>query len=227
MQDAGVQTAQVTSTTQDAVVQTAHYITNNAAVQVEQPATSASILVQEVGIQTVHCTTSAMHDVGVLTNSLPYYISAIYSIAELPNINFPVMDPTIIIQPPIYTIHEVGVQTSSAELHNLFLTWFRQRFSLSSTEMDTIFHEVRVEEWVENIETVEPIVPSIESASTILSDFNNTDLFPLDSLSNAACTSTNNTSFIVSLAFMVHHLDPLTAQAIAEFTAVPGILIFG
>lgn len=211
MQDAAVQTAHLTSTTQDAAVQTVQVTTNEAGVltvsSTSEAVVQTSHLTSEAGVQTVSLTS----DAAVLTNSLPNYISAIDSITEIQDIDFPIMDPTVIVQPNHYTVHEVGIQTTNSSLHHLFLRWFQEQFSLSSSEMDTMFQEVRVQDWVDNLEGAAPV----SSASTILSDFNNADSFPFDSIS---CGSTNASSIL-------EVINPIENQAVIGINPVPDVLM--
>ena len=43
--------------------------------------------------------------------------------AEYPNIDLPVMEPTVLPQPIFNT--EIGVQTNSSSLFDLFINWFK------------------------------------------------------------------------------------------------------
>ena len=63
------------------------------------------------GVQTVEPTFA---EAGVQTDSLPNTITSVDTMAEYPNLDYPVMEPTVLPQPSF--TNEVGVETSSYSL---------------------------------------------------------------------------------------------------------------
>ena len=143
--DAAIQTSQLTS---DAVVQTAH-LTGNVLHNIHS----------DQGMQVI---LSSKRDFGAITDSLQQNLSAIDSMAEFPIIDFPVMEPTVILShPPFYETINAEVQTDALDF-NLLPSLLRTRFSdLTTTEMEYLFPELRVEEWMQNVE-----IDSISSGSS-------------------------------------------------------------
>ena len=71
--------------------------------------------------------------------------------AEYPNIDLPVMEPTVLPQPIFNT--EIGVQTNSSSLFDLFINWFKEIFSITSSEAESFTqNHNRIINWVENVE---------------------------------------------------------------------------
>ena len=159
----------------------------------EEIQTVNSTIVNE-GVQTVD---SSLIEVEIQTESLPSYTQAIDSIAEYPNLDIPVMEPTVIIQPNLITHREMGVQTSSESLFQIFKSWFRNFFNLDSeTANDLLDKQSRIINWTKNVESnydsmATNDIPQL--TNNIQQSF--VDLTPFDSISNMS-----NSSSVTSLA---------------------------
>ena len=159
----------------------------------EEIQTVNSTIVNE-GVQTVD---SSLIEVEIQTESLPSYTQAIDSIAEYPNLDIPVMEPTVIIQPNLITHREMGVQTSSESLFQIFKSWFRNFFNLDSeTANDLLDKQNRIINWTKNVESnydsmATNDIPQL--TNNIQQSF--VDLTPFDSISNMS-----NSSSVTSLA---------------------------
>ena len=88
-------------------------LTNDALVQAEQSTSTAAVQTSaslDPGLEVILCT---KRDFGVMTDSLQQNMTAIDSIAEFPIVDFPVMEPTVILsQSPFYQLVDAGVQTN-------------------------------------------------------------------------------------------------------------------
>lgn len=95
-----------------------------AEVQTVEQATAPTV---EVGVQTIE---QATENIGVQTTLMFENILSVDSIAEYPNVDFPIMSPTIL--PQTNFVDEVGVQTDQHFLFRMFINWVKEQLSLQT-----------------------------------------------------------------------------------------------
>src|ERR1700743_628436 len=100
-------------------------------------------------ITTVHSTSNTIvyKEVGVQTESLVNTLPNLDSINELPESTYSVLQPTI--------LHKIdtGVQTQTNSLWSMFKEWMFELFSMNSSDIGRTPTVVRVENWMENLES--------------------------------------------------------------------------
>lgn len=119
--------------------------------------------------------------VGVQTESLVNPVQpSIDSISELPETIYPVLQPTIL---PDKLHVDVGVQTSTKSLWNLFKEWLNEVLSINSSDIGVTPTEVRVENWIGNLDSTQLV--STNSMNSVISNNQLPELIKLgESVSN-------------------------------------------
>lgn len=106
------------------------------------------------------------------------------SIVEYPVVDYPVLEPTVL--PQSNLMNEVGVQTNSQSLFELFINWFKEIFSLTTSEADSFLqNQERITDWAENVEQAS----NLDLTQTLVSA-NSSNVLPIDSISNQVSSVT-------------------------------------
>lgn len=114
-------------------------------------------------IFTTSTTLPTYNEVGVQTESLVNTQPSIDTISELPETVYPVLQPNVL---PDHLHVNVGVQTKS--LFAMFKEWLKETFSINSSDIGVTPTEVRVENWVGNLDSTQ--IVSTNSMNSVVSN---------------------------------------------------------
>lgn len=115
-----------------------------------------------INIFTTSTTLPTYNEVGVQAESLVNTIQPnIDSISELPETIYPCIQPNVLPD----NIHvDAGVQTSTKSLYTMFKEWLNELFSINSSDIGKTPTDVRVENWIDNLNTTQLVsTPTMNS----------------------------------------------------------------
>jgi len=137
-------------------------------------------------IFTINTTVPTFNEVGVQTESLVNTLQPnIDSISELPETLYPVLQPNVL---PDNLHVDVGVQTTTKSLYTMFKNWLRELFSINSSDIGITPTEVRVENWIDNLNTTQ--IVSTNSMNSVVSNNQLPNLVNMgESVSNVSITT--------------------------------------
>lgn len=147
----------------------------------EEPQDGVQLICTELGHMTesptsvLSPTRDGVANVGVQTDLLPTNILPVDTIAEYPNIAYPIMEPTVLIKPVLH--QSVGLQTSNDYLQSLFTGWLKEQFSVTSSEVASMINAANIEKWINQLDVAEA-VPTQSIASNLDNSIHSAGLTP-------------------------------------------------